>query len=122
MSTNRSSRASRIYSRAPRQKPTGGISCSRSEFAPTSSSLLDALERLDHEPTRPEQIERFLAAISASLHTRGPSAGLGDDLRLRGEGVIGSGLQLDGELIQLSAFTGDGGPRLGRIARPSRRR
>jgi hypothetical protein len=84
--------------------------------------LLDALERLDGEPARPEQVERFLASASASLHTRGPSAGLGEDLRLRGEGVIGSGLELDGELIQLSAFTSDGGPRLGRIARPSRRR
>ena len=56
--------------------------------------------------------------------TRGPSAGLGEDVRLRGPGVIGSGLELDGELIQLSAFTSsDGGQRaFGRIARPSRRR
>jgi hypothetical protein len=84
--------------------------------------LLDALERLDDEPAPPEQVERFLASASASLHTRGPSAGLGQDLRLRGEGVIGSGLELDGELIQLSAFTSHGGTRLGRIARPSRRR
>jgi hypothetical protein len=84
--------------------------------------LLDALERLDGEPARPEQVERFLDAASASLSTRRPSAGLGEDLRLRGEGVIGSGLELEGELIQLSAFTSDNGPRLGRIARPSRRR
>ena len=53
-----------------------------------------------------------------------PSAGLGEDLRLRGTAVIGSGLELDGEVIQLSAFTsGDGGARaFGRIARPSARR
>ena len=39
-------------------------------------------------------------------------------------GVIGSGLELDGELLQLSAFTSDGGAdrAFGRIARPSRRR
>ncbi len=45
-------------------------------------------------------------------------------LRLRGEHVIGSGLELEGELIQLSAFRSeDGGQRaFGRIARPSRRR
>jgi len=45
-------------------------------------------------------------------------------VRLRGPGVIGSGLELDGETIQLSAFTSeDGGQRaFGRIARPSRRR
>ena len=54
---------------------------------------------------------------------RQPSAGLGEDVRLRGERVIGSGLELEGELIQLSAFTSeDGGRRaFGRIARPSRR-
>ena len=40
-------------------------------------------------------------------------------VRLRGAGVIGSGLGLDGETIQLSAFTNDrGGSRaFGRIAR-----
>jgi len=44
-------------------------------------------------------------------------------VRLRGENVIGSGLELEGELIQLSAFTSrDGGRRaFGRIARPSAR-
>jgi len=38
--------------------------------------------------------------------------------------VIGSGLVLDGETIQLSAFTSDddGARAFGRIARPSRRR
>jgi hypothetical protein len=38
--------------------------------------------------------------------------------------VIGSGLELDDELLQVSAFTSDGtGARgFGRIARPSRRR
>jgi hypothetical protein len=51
------------------------------------------------------------------------SEGLGEDLRLTGRGVLGSGLELDGELIQLSAFTdGDALDRPGRIARPSRRR
>jgi hypothetical protein len=45
-------------------------------------------------------------------------------VRLRGDGVIGSGLSLDGEPLQLSAFTsGDAGvTACGRIARPSRRR
>jgi hypothetical protein len=45
-------------------------------------------------------------------------------VRLRGAGVIGSGLELDGELVQLSAFTSEdvGERAFGRIARPSRRR
>ena len=57
--------------------------------------------------------------------TRGPSASLGEDLRLRGPGVIGSGLELVGERIQLSAaFTSDdsGQRAFGRIDRLSRRR
>jgi hypothetical protein len=40
-----------------------------------------------------------------------------------GDSVLGSGRELDGELIQLSAFRAeDGGRRLGRVALPSRRR
>ena len=43
-------------------------------------------------------------AVDGRRSARQPSAGLGEDVRLRGEHVIGSGLELDGELIQLSAF------------------
>ncbi|HET6600485.1 MAG TPA: DUF6569 family protein [Gaiella sp.] len=86
--------------------------------------LLDALERLDGRATSVERISRFVDETAAARATRGPSAGLGDDVRLRGDGVIGSGLSLDGETIQLSAFTSDdaGERAFGRIARPSRRR
>jgi hypothetical protein len=86
--------------------------------------MLDALERLDRRSTSVERIWRFVDDVAASRATRGPSAGLGHDVRLRAEGVIGSGLELDDELLQVSAFTSDGtGARgFGRIARPSRRR
>jgi hypothetical protein len=86
--------------------------------------LLDALERLDGRPTARSRVEQFLAHVDRADHARQPSAGLGDDVRLRGENVVGSGLELDGELVQLSAFrSDDGGQRaFGRIARPSRRR
>ena len=86
--------------------------------------LLDALERLDRAPTRQEQIAGFVDEVADAVVTTGPSAGLGNDVRLRRPSVIGSGLELDGERIQLSAFTSeDGGRRaFGRIARPSRRR
>ena len=86
--------------------------------------LLDALERLDQKPTDSERIAGFVDEVAVATLTRGPSAGLGEDVRLRGPGVIGSGLELDGERIQLSAFTSDGGAdrAFGRIARPSRRR
>jgi hypothetical protein len=86
--------------------------------------LLDALERLDQRPADIERTGGFVDEVADAPATRGSSAGLGEDVRLRGPGVIGSGLELDGELIQLSAFTSsDGGQRaFGRIARPSRRR
>ncbi len=86
--------------------------------------LLDALERLDGKPTHVERIAGFVDEIADAVVSRGPSAGLGSDVRLRGPGVVGSGLELDGERIQLSAFTSDGGGSraFGRIARPSRRR
>ena len=82
--------------------------------------LLDALERLDGEPTSPKRLPDFVAAIASAAQARQRSAGLGDDVRLRGERVVGSVLELDGELLQLSAFAG--GDRNGQIARPSRRR
>ena len=86
--------------------------------------LLDALERLGGRATSISRIDAFVTSVGEVPVTRGPSAGLGEDLRLRGTGVLGSGLELDGETIQLSAFTSeDAGARaFGRIARPSRRR
>lgn len=65
-----------------------------------------------------------MAAVGSSLTTRQQSADLGEDVCLRGERVVGSGLELDGELLQLSAFTSEDGGRaaFGRIARPSARR
>jgi hypothetical protein len=42
------------------------------------------------------------------------------DVRLSSECLVRSGLELDGELLRLCAFTGD--ERSGRIARPRRRR
>lgn len=89
-----------------------------------SGYLLDALERLDQRPARMEQVHGFLDEVTDAVTTRGPSAGIGNDVRLRGPGVVGSGLELEGERIQLSAFTSDdeGRSAFSRIARPSRRR
>ena len=85
--------------------------------------LLDALERLVGEPAQAEALESFLAEAGSAPCSRGPSAGLGEDLRLRGKSVVGSGLELEGELLQLCAFSTDGTNRVStRISRPSRRR
>jgi hypothetical protein len=86
--------------------------------------LLDALERLDQQPTDADRITGFVDEVADAVVTRGPSAGLGEDVRLRGPGVIGSGLELDGERIQLSAFTSsdDGQRALRPLTRSQRRR
>ena len=81
--------------------------------------LLDGLERLQEAAPR-ERLAQFVS-VEAATRARRPSAGLGKDVRLAGIGVVGSGLELEGELLQLCAFTG-AGARHGRVARPSRRR
>ena len=82
--------------------------------------LLDALERLDRKPAAPTRPAELLAAVGSAARAKRPSPGLGEDVRLHGNGVLGSGLEFDGELLQLCAFTCD--EVNGRIARPSRRR
>jgi hypothetical protein len=86
--------------------------------------LLDALETLDRPAASAERLGAFAAAVTTASAAAQPSVALGNDVRLRGDRVIGSGLELDGELLQLSAFTSDRGAdrAFGRIARPSRRR
>jgi hypothetical protein len=86
--------------------------------------LLDALETLDGPSTTTDQVTGFLDAVCVSTAAHQPSVSLGDDVRIRGTNVIGSGLDLDGELLQLSAFTSNGSLEgaFGRIARPSARR
>jgi ARG and Rhodanese-Phosphatase-superfamily-associated Protein domain len=82
--------------------------------------LLDALEGVDGQPSR--DLEGFLAAIGAGFLARRPSAGLGEDVRLRGEGVVVSGLELDGEMVQLCAFSTEEPGMSTKIKRPSARR
>lgn len=70
-----------------------------------SGYLLDAIERLDAKPADGDALEQLMTAIGAGATVRQPSAGRGEDIRLRGVGVVGSGLALGEELVQLSAFT-----------------
>jgi hypothetical protein len=81
--------------------------------------LLDAVERLDEEPGT---VDGFLERLEAAAATRRPSVALGEDVRLSGDRVVGSGLELDGELIQLCGFTSEGDGPGTRVERPSRRR
>jgi hypothetical protein len=84
--------------------------------------VLDGLESLDQKPTLHERLEEFVADLAAAPRHRSPSAGLGDDVRLVDPGLVGSGLLVDDELLQLSAFSSDGHEQRTRVARPSRRR
>ena len=81
--------------------------------------LLDGIERLGGKPTSPDRQRGFLESAERAATARGESPGLGEDVRVSGDGVIGSGLALDGELLQLCVFTSHGPE--GRLARPSTR-
>jgi hypothetical protein len=83
--------------------------------------LLDALERLDGEAANRAALESFVERMEAAPRSRRRSVGLGEDVRLRAQGVVGSGLELDDELVQLSAFSSDDSGRTTRVVRPSRR-
>jgi hypothetical protein len=86
--------------------------------------LLDALDRLDQPPATATAVLEFVTSLSTATITRRPSAGRGHDVRLNGAQILGSGLDLDSELLQLSAFTRpeSESSRTGRISRPSSRR
>jgi len=69
------------------------------------AAMLDAIEHATAEPPAAETLEEFLGGAETAPRTGGPSAGLGEDVRIASEALIGSGLELDGELLQLSAFS-----------------
>lgn len=87
--------------------------------------MLDALHHIDGEPVADGAAQEFIEALGTARRTRGPAAGLGTDVRMEAPALVGSALELDGEVIQFTAFAreGDGAPRArtARIARPSRR-
>lgn len=68
--------------------------------------VYDALESVG-ETVPAEQV---LATLRRCLAKRGPSVALGEDVRIEGKGAIATGLALDGELVQISAY-GDGSQR-----------
>jgi ARG and Rhodanese-Phosphatase-superfamily-associated Protein domain len=86
--------------------------------------LLDAIEGLDIEPANDERLAEFIASITCTARSRRASAALGDDIRLRGEDIVGSGLEYNDELVRLSAFSTARGSSSAatRITRPSWRR
>ncbi len=95
---------------------------------------LDALDQeteLPADPASAETARGFVLLIGdCEPAQRRPGVGLGEELRFDANGVEGSALVHEGELIQLTAFPADAGEqpsgraaaRAGRVRRPSRRR
>jgi hypothetical protein len=80
--------------------------------------LLDAAERAGGKPA---DLATFLERTLSAPRSRRASAGLGEDIRLAADALVGSGLELGGELIQLCAFSTDARPARTRITPPSSR-
>ena len=84
-----------------------------------------ALDALDSEAAvSPEQATASGFALlcgDAAVAHRAKGVGLGEDLRFAAGAVVGSGLEYEGELVQLTAFPGSGGRRSSRstACRPS---
>ena len=57
--------------------------------------LLDALGRLDGKPTPFAVVPTFLSRVDRAVAARQRSVGLGEDVRLLGEHVIGTGFELE---------------------------
>jgi hypothetical protein len=90
---------------------------------------LDALEAEESETPRIDAARGFaLLVADCGVARRAPSLGLGEEIRIASNGVAGSALAVDRELVQLTAFPGDHetdespAPRRARVARPTRRR
>jgi hypothetical protein len=83
--------------------------------------LLDALEQIDRGPATRKQLRAFTGAVAGAPQRRSASAGLGEDLRLAGSGIVASGLAVEEELLQLSAFNSEESDARTRVVRPSRR-
>jgi hypothetical protein len=66
--------------------------------------LMDALDQLDRPAAGIEPVNRMLHRLSLVPLSRRPSAGLGIDLRAATKLLAATGLELDGELLQLSTY------------------
>ena len=81
--------------------------------------LLDAREHTTDD--KPSDVDAFLERTLKAPRSRRASAGLGEDVRLAADNLVGSGLDLDEELIQLCAFSTDTRAPRTRITPPSSR-
>jgi hypothetical protein len=97
-------------------------------YALDAVDTFDRLEPGNLEPPSIEDARGFVSLVTGTEPSERAAIGLGRELRFAADGVAGSGLVAEDELVQLTAFPDDAGPgdnlsaRAGRIRRPSRRR
>lgn len=66
--------------------------------------MLDALEALDGPPTPSTVVGWFVGTACAATPSARPAVGLGETLVIRTATLTGTGLSLDGEVLQLSVY------------------
>ena len=89
-----------------------------------SGYALDALDGAELDPPAPPSsaaARAFLAGLGTHRVRTAPAIGLGAAVHFTGRRAGGTGLAVDGELVQLAVYAGDGPVARG-IRRPSRRR
>jgi hypothetical protein len=52
----------------------------------------------------PNAAEELVASLTGTTATRRPSPGRGEDVRAAAKGITATGLEVDGELVQVSAY------------------
>ena len=78
------------------------------------SYAIDALETPVAERCDPQRATAFLKTLGGAPVESFPAVGLGTDLRLRCEGLVGGGLEVEGVLVHLAAFAVEAAPTGGR--------
>ncbi len=92
------------------------------------SYAMEALEAGSQAKARRKpDLQKLLGALSEAECSTYPSVGMGNDLRLKGRGIIGAALEHEGRLLHLSVFATAQSKkpernRESRMERPSRRR
>lgn len=76
---------------------------------------LDAIDVMsgDQKTLSKEGVGEFLRSVSAAEVHVFPATGLGQDVRLAGDGVTGAALVAEDRVLHLSAFVREGPPRSG---------
>lgn len=87
------------------------------------SYALDAIASAepDTQPVAPEAVQAFIERIRAARVSEYPALGVGHDLRLEGDGLVGGALAAHGRIVHLSAFAAKSHPARARVVRGPRR-